>query len=175
MFFRYTKILLMIMVFILPTKVSLAKKKTKQNWIYCYNESSNRIYFLTIKRFKKNKGKCRGRTYFQGYKNHYLMEDSTDERGFPRGEPGSPMKINLNQGRSVLVTQWNNLTKNNTIIVLEPNLVNRYVKKHCVIKNFSDSFRARVNKKTGRFEVNINKPITELSEKFHRVWKACSL
>ena len=85
------------------------------------------------------------------------------------------MKINLNNGRIVLVTQWNNLTKSNTIVVLEPDHVNKKVKKHCVIKNFSDDFRAKVNKKTGKFMVNINEPVTELSEKFHRVWKTCSL
>ena len=109
-------------------------------------------------------------------KNYHLIEDTIDEKGFSRNEPGTAMKINLKNGRSLLVTQWNNLTKNNTIIVLEPDHKNKKVKKHCEIKNFSDEFKARVSiKRQGKFMVNINEPVTEFSEKFHRVWKTCPL
>ena len=172
-FSDYPRTFLVIMIFIIST-MFLPKAESKGHWTYCYNKSSNRIYFLEISELKKIK-KCHGRTYFQGQKGYHLIQDSVDEKGFSRNEPGTTMKINIKKNRSVLVTQWNNLTKSNTVIVLEPDYINKKVKKHCVIKNFSDIFEAKVNKKTGKFMVNINKPVTELSEKFHRVWKVCPL
>ncbi len=173
-FSDHPKTFLMIIIFVIST-MFLSRAESRESWTHCYNRSSNRIYFLEIEELKKNKKSCQGKIYFQGYKKYHLIQDSVDEKGFSRNEPGTTMKINLKNGRVLLVTQWNNLTKSNTVIVLEPDHVNKKVKKHCVIKNFSDEFRAKVNKKTGQFIVNVNEPVTELSEKFHRVWKICSL
>ena len=169
-----SKIFFTITIFIISF-LYFFKAESGESWTYCYNKSSNRIYFLEMKELKKNKNSCQGRTYFQGYKNYHLIQDSVDEKGFSRNEQGTAMKMNLKNGRSILVTQWNNLTKTNMIIVLEPDHKNKKTKKHCEIENFSDEFKAKVSKKTGKFILNVNKPVTEFSEKFHRVWKECSL
>ena len=175
-FFDYPKTFLTVIVFLLFMLNFPKAKAQENNWIHCYDESSNRIYFLETEELKSNKPyHCNGETHFQGYQHYALIEDRSDSMGFFLGEPGAPMKIQLtNSGQNLLVTQWNNLTKSNLIIVLEPDLMNKSVRVHCAVRNFSDTFGIKVNEE-GQFMVLINEPVTELSEEFHRIWKPCSL
>ena len=175
-FFDYPKTFLTVIGFLLFMMSFPKAKAQENNWIHCYDQSSNRIHFLQTEELRNNKTyHCNnGETYFQGYQYYALIEDLSDGMGFFMGFPGAPMKVRLGSGQSLLVTQWNNLAKSNLIVVLEPDLTKKSVKVHCAVRNFSDTFGIQVDQQ-GQFMVLVNEPVTEFSEDFHRVWKACSL
>lgn len=153
--------------------VSSTQAFAETDWAFCYNSQKNRVYFQTESDIAQNKGQCLGRTYFQGDSGFHLIEDEKDDKGFAKGLPGVSMNIVMDSGQHILVSQWNNLTKNNTVIVLEPNHKNNNVKRHCTIKNYYNSFKTRINEKSGIFEVWVRQPKSTHSNKFHHVWKAC--
>jgi len=141
-------------------------------WAYCYEAQSNRIYFQTKEEIMKNRGKCFGKTYYQGMKNFELIKDELDSEGFPRGAEGSPVNMTFDNGRNILITHWNDLSKNNLVIVLEPSLKNRSVQVHCQHKNYSNSFQARVDKSKS-FKIKVRQPIDNHSDQFRDVKKSC--
>lgn len=145
------------------------------DWVHCYNEKQNRVYFQTQADLKEHEGACLGRTYFQGPKHYMLIEDSVDDKGFSQGEKGSSLHMNLDNGRSLLISHWTNLTKHNTLMVLEPDFENHQVKKRCVYKNYSDDVKARVDSKSGQLKVFVRQPKTEQAREFVTGWKTCPL
>jgi hypothetical protein len=164
--------------FVLTTAVLLLSHEQASAdtaWAYCYNQKQNRIYFQTAQEIKKHKGACLSRTYYQGLKNFELIEDDLDANGFPVGAKGTSLNMILDSGRNILVSHWTNLTKNNTLIVLEPDFTNNQVKVHCTYKNFSNDVKARVDKKDGVFKVLIRQPYPEKSENYITRWQNCPL
>ncbi len=162
-------------MFVLGLFLFTSTSFAESDWAYCYDSPSNRIYFQTKEEIKLLKGKCFSKTYYQGQKNFDLILDTLDEQGFPRGEAGAPLNMNLNSGRNILVTHWNDLSKNNLLIVLEPNLKNHSVKIHCQYKNYSNRLEARVDSGDGRFKVRVREPLNDVSDLFRLVWKNCDL
>ena len=161
---------------LLMTLVSLISSTAMANadWTFCYNSNKNRVYFQTITDLEQNNGACLGKTYFQSPEEELrLIVDEKDAKGFPRGLPGTAVNMTLRTGKQILITQWNDLSKYNVVMVLEPNQKTKKVKKHCQYKNYSSHFRGRYNAKLKQFEVLINEPVSTYSENFHKVWKKC--
>lgn len=147
--------------------------EASSKWASCYNASQNRIYFQTQKDLKAHKGKCLGRTYYQGEKGFELIEDDLDANGFPLGTEGASLNITLENGRNLLVTHWTNLTQNNTLIVLEPNFINNHVRVLCRFANYSNKVKAKVDRKDGLLKVLLRYPYPEISENFVTRWVEC--
>lgn len=146
-----------------------------QDWVHCYNEEQNRVYFQTQADLKRHQGACLGRTYFQGPKHHLLVEDSVDDKGFSKGEKGSSLHMNLDDGRSLLVSHWTHLGKYNTLMVLMPDFDNHRVEKLCTFDNYSDEVRAQFDGKKNQLKVLVRQPKTKAAQDFIRLWKPCSL
>lgn len=145
----------------------------KSEWAYCYDGKSNRIYFQTKEEIQKHSGRCLARTYYQGRKNFNLVQDSIDEKGFPRGEMGAPINMDLKDGRNILITHWNDLSKSNRLVVLEADLKLNRTNVLCEFENHSNAIVGRFNKKAQRFQVKIREPLNDYSNDFRIVWKNC--
>jgi len=156
----------------IPVFLSI-ESHASSKWASCYNSVQNRIYFQTRNDLEQHKGRCLGRTYYQGPKEFHLIEDDLDANGFPLGTEGSSLNITLDNGRNFLVTHWNNLTKNNTLIVLEPNFETNQVRVLCRFANYSNKVKAKVDPKDGLFKVLLRYPYPEISENFVTRWVEC--
>ncbi len=154
---------------------TLASSQQKQRWTSCYSRQKSKLYFKSHNDKRKTK-QCSGSTVFTVPKEYKLIEMVKDNGShFSTPIPGTKRILELNNGRRVLVSQWNNLSKSNTILILEPNLESKKVKKLCVFDNFSDAYSARFNSKTKKIEVLVNTPATLGGNDYRKIWKTCSI
>ncbi len=152
-----------------------ASSEETSRWISCYNSDSNQLVFLELGT-KVSVEKCSGATVFQGAIGHKLIENvSIDKEQFSENRAGTKKTILLNDGRRLLVSQWSHLGKSNRIIVLEPSLKNKVVKKHCVIENWADAFAARFDKKSNSLKIRVTTPKDKAASAFKKQWKTCAL
>lgn len=154
---------------------AFANSNKESKWTSCFNRDESKLYFRA-QNDKRKLGQCSGETVFKVPKEFKLIEtvDSGD-KNFSIPTPGTKRTLLINNGRRVLVSQWNNLSKANKILVLEPNMANKKVKKHCVFDNFSDAYSARYNAKTKKIEVLLSLPKTLGGNDYRRIWKTCKI
>jgi hypothetical protein len=170
------KISISIFIGILMTSAfSVAASNQSQRWTSCYNRSKSRLYFRSHSDRRELKS-CQSSTSFRVPKEYHLIETLKEGKGhFSTPIAGTKRTLELDNGRRLLVSQWNNMSKANKILVLEPNLKQGKVKKHCMLDNFGDAYSARFNKDSGKVEVLVNFPRTLGGNDYRQVWKTCSI
>lgn len=154
---------------------SQAASDHSERWTTCYNRSKSKLFFRSHKDRRDLKS-CNGSTSFRVPQEFHLIETLKNENEhFSTPIAGTKRTLKLDNGRRILVSQWNNMSKANKILILEPNMNQRKVKKHCMLDNFGDAYSARYNKSSGKIEVLVNFPNTLGGNDYRKVWKTCSI
>ncbi|MEM7645871.1 MAG: hypothetical protein AAF203_03075 [Pseudomonadota bacterium] len=160
--------------------VLLFVSQAQADWSFCYNQGTKRVNFLSFKQkrgnLKTQKKQCRSNTYYQQRdKTFQMIEDEMDTTGFPKNLPGKPKIMSNKKGRRILVTQWNSLSKLNTIEVLEPNFKSNQVKRHCQVDNWSDIYEVKWNKKATALKFQVSTGEKNKQGKIIKTWKTCKI
>lgn len=153
--------------------ISFFSFSSHANWVSCYNSESNRVYFN-----KKDPGpqtKCKGPIYYQAANGYEMITETFDQNGAPTGEAGPSKNINLDNGRKLFISQWNDWSKSNTVMVLEPNFKKKNVIKLCQFRNHGDAFSHKYDKEKKVLKVLVKQPKPGDSEQLVTKWIDCPL
>lgn len=144
-------------------------------WTTCYSEKSNHIFFKTVgSKASKNKS-CSGNTSFRGPTHYKLITPHFDKSGFSSPVSGIQKIVVVPGGRRVLVSQWNNMSKTNLIMVSEPNFSKKMVKQYCALDNDGEAFSARYNSRKKQLEILVLKSKSVHNNQLTKVWKTCKI
>jgi hypothetical protein len=171
--FKKTQILTLSLFVLTFSQTSLA------SWTSCYNKKENKLFFIAIDNasstLKDAKTTCSSQTFFKGPKNFHLITEVDNANGFANGEPGSEQIMKVKNNRQIMISQWNDLSKSNRILVLEPDFKSNQVKVHCQIENFDDSFSAKVDPSTGLLKVFVLASKNKNTDEVVRLWQKCDI
>lgn len=138
-------------------------------WLACYNPSTKKIHFDSLRLSGQAPSECSGSTSFKMKRGWQLIQNSEDNLGYGELRAGTKKTIVLPGGRRILVAQWESPKKMNLVTVLEPNLKHSRVKKHCIIPNGDDAFSAKYDARTRQLKILLSSKNRKL------VWRSCQL
>jgi len=144
---------------------------SKRDWTYCYknnyNNNINKVYFLA-----SGSTPCGGNTSFSMPMEFYLHENLPSVDGSTIVAQAQPRFFHLKDGSTVFVSQWDNASRENTVMVHKVNLSRGTVTEYCRKEsNYSPNFDVR--EEGGVLQISLKKYKAASADEPVRDWFNC--